>query len=1731
MKHSSSKKSSSSNRNLYLFSTAAAAAAAASVNNLGSAGITSGPGSSGLSSSSLSSLSSSSLHSTGGKGGDLDMNKLQKPRHDEQDSRMERRERDKQARALQLQAERDAEPAAPIFAAPVKVLSPSDMDMQIQSKLGNFEYARRHILDASSGHNVIGISSSPATPRSNAPTAMQMPNNLTNTISPLVGSGIFSTPSATTMSSQQYHRPLPPKNNSNSNISSNNSNSTIGASVNSTGSSSSSSSNASFVKPTDNRPIYNGRSSSSRHYGMSSGGTGSGAFSKQEMHAKGLSSGSASLMNGRTTGPGAIVDKLPSQLLQNGRLPPQVSNAKVLPRVTEPSTPSKTSGNVEQILSEVKQFAIGTPLTEIGATPRKELEPYNLNKPNKFKYAPNPVMMKPPSFKTPLSAIPPMVKPISALDDEPNASDSDEGGGYKKKRNSSDTSSNDSADESSSEDSNVGNKSPTVVSGVTIAGNNGAGPGGGPGGGGGAGGVGGSVGIGGGASNATGTGNRDWSLVNFLQPQVPSEAGSANMQLIGGIHNPDLLGCHQSSHDHDDNSSSPLMPGSPPTIKNEPPPIEEDHLSNSSSNNEAVFVKQEPYPSENSTSSPSAGGISTATSSLALPGLNGGGLQDFNKLGDIKNDLDLSSPAKSPEKSPEKDSNDQVDSIDENEVSSALLKVKELQNIQPLSGISDIDDNNVQQNTLGLLSTVNAGVPRVPQKVKRKRKVNKTFQDRERDHQSSSSDDDGFGSSQRSRSQSFEKDKIGKTRGRPRKNPPTTGGSSIVGSSSARQSDADSVTSNNSKRRLSISSTKTVASTPSKKDAPSTPAKKTTTSRRRPSRANQKITSREVLSTTDDSDAEQPKRDRKDDAPESSKSSPSKSVVNMLLPQKPTGVDELSSDSNNELMSPPRRTTIISPQFQPSSISKVVPRKTSTSTSASIDDDDDDNDDDDDDVGARSDSYSGSASDGTVPKKKKNNKDKSYQTKKDTLRKLFTINCGSKSKNSKRQVVVEEVHHSKASSVQTTVNTTPNSKSHLCVPQPSTDVTRTISPPLVSMANVTTPNENRSTPSALSSSSSGAATVAEKVLLSPANAALNNISLICRIDLSRLLKIPPPPVRPNQLAKANESYSAQRSASARHKSKSPYEINKKRRNSIAGHCFETSAQQRRLNEDKSSSGLSSYRLTEGIDPSKVGNDPLLLENGRHRSNSNASEHQSRERSRDYRDIVSPSLPPHNQYNNHNSSASSLSSTGSGSAQKQSSSAKQQLTYDEKLPAKTEKLQYGGSSTNNYPIKEDSSLILFGTGAGSNNSKPLNIKHENLIKQEYQDGEDSKLSAASLSKLQQQTVPVSSSSSQQQQQQQQHQQPPESSSRRKRTSSSSSSSYKEKRRKKDKTGSNTQTDALDQMPPTNHDRLEVDQPPHHLPPAAVNTAATVVTCATTSSRSAGDSVSSGDSGGTTNSGGAVTVKKIYVSYFERSNEDELEVRDQNRYLSEAKRLKHAADREGDHLAQAMLYLEAVLFFLLTGDTMERDPITEKAAFTMYKDTLSLIKYISSKFRSQQQHLTVQGSTHSKVAILSLRCQSLIYLKLYKMRRHDIKDVQRIIAEYNQKPNQPVSADMVNGNTPSPLSPTSVGSQSSGYCSGQTNQTGPIPGSSVNSSPSPCLFMPVHVHMAFQKQATLFNHLLNCHDLWEQADNLVIRGNHTDFFIDLDHDNGPMTLHSSLYNVVKYVQAGIQKLRRM
>ncbi|XP_055305797.1 uncharacterized protein LOC129570278 [Sitodiplosis mosellana] len=207
---------------------------------------------------------------------------------------------------------------------------------------------------------------------------------------------------------------------------------------------------------------------------------------------------------------------------------------------------------------------------------------------------------------------------------------------------------------------------------------------------------------------------------------------------------------------------------------------------------------------------------------------------------------------------------------------------------------------------------------------------------------------------------------------------------------------------------------------------------------------------------------------------------------------------------------------------------------------------------------------------------------------------------------------------------------------------------------------------------------------------------------------------------------------------------------------------------------------------------------------------------------------------------------------------------------------------------------------------------------------------------------------------------------------------------------------------------------------------------------------------------------LSQSKVHYYHFVRTNDDRddsEEIQDLPRLLSEAKRLKHVADVETDDSLQAILYTEAAVYFLLTGLGMERDAVTARTAFTMYKDSLSLLKYIATKFRIYEHHLP-QRSIHSKVKILNLRCQSLTYLKFYKIKRNEL-----------------------------------------------------------------------NLSEVIEHQNTLSAYLSNSHEIWDLADSLVIRGNHKEFFIGLDHEHGPITLHSSLSELFRYVHNGLQKLKQM
>ncbi|KFM75982.1 AF4/FMR2 family member 4, partial [Stegodyphus mimosarum] len=171
-----------------------------------------------------------------------------------------------------------------------------------------------------------------------------------------------------------------------------------------------------------------------------------------------------------------------------------------------------------------------------------------------------------------------------------------------------------------------------------------------------------------------------------------------------------------------------------------------------------------------------------------------------------------------------------------------------------------------------------------------------------------------------------------------------------------------------------------------------------------------------------------------------------------------------------------------------------------------------------------------------------------------------------------------------------------------------------------------------------------------------------------------------------------------------------------------------------------------------------------------------------------------------------------------------------------------------------------------------------------------------------------------------------------------------------------------------------------------------------------------------------------------------------------------------------MVQAMKYLEAVLYFILTGNAMEHSYIDTDRVHTMYKETLALIRFISSKF--QKLHNASCRNIDNKLTVLSLRCQSLLYLKMYQLRRDEVRYLHRSISAFLKSENgsfpgqispphvqlfrqgmkhsqtSPSHQTSPCSLTPSPAgSVASVSSQSSGYSSSELGwSSSSVPGSS-------------------------------------------------------------------------------------
>ncbi|XP_036125985.1 AF4/FMR2 family member 2 [Molossus molossus] len=231
-----------------------------------------------------------------------------------------------------------------------------------------------------------------------------------------------------------------------------------------------------------------------------------------------------------------------------------------------------------------------------------------------------------------------------------------------------------------------------------------------------------------------------------------------------------------------------------------------------------------------------------------------------------------------------------------------------------------------------------------------------------------------------------------------------------------------------------------------------------------------------------------------------------------------------------------------------------------------------------------------------------------------------------------------------------------------------------------------------------------------------------------------------------------------------------------------------------------------------------------------------------------------------------------------------------------------------------------------------------------------------------------------------------------------------------------------------------------------------------------------------------------------------------------YMQEAKKLKHKADALFEKFGKAVNYADAALSFTECGNAMERDPLEAKSPYTMYSETVELLRY-AMRLKNFASPLASDGD--KKLAVLCYRCLSLLYLRMFKLKKDHAMKYSRSLMEYFKqnasKVTQIPSSWVGNGkNTPSPVSLSNV---SPIYAMGNCNN-GPVT-------------IPQRIHHMAASHVNITSNVLRGYEHWDMADKLTRENK--EFFGDLDTLMGPLTQHSSMTNLVRYVRQGLCWLR--
>ncbi|XP_067279887.1 AF4/FMR2 family member 4 isoform X2 [Pseudorasbora parva] len=238
-----------------------------------------------------------------------------------------------------------------------------------------------------------------------------------------------------------------------------------------------------------------------------------------------------------------------------------------------------------------------------------------------------------------------------------------------------------------------------------------------------------------------------------------------------------------------------------------------------------------------------------------------------------------------------------------------------------------------------------------------------------------------------------------------------------------------------------------------------------------------------------------------------------------------------------------------------------------------------------------------------------------------------------------------------------------------------------------------------------------------------------------------------------------------------------------------------------------------------------------------------------------------------------------------------------------------------------------------------------------------------------------------------------------------------------------------------------------------------------------------------------------------------------------YLQEAKKLKHNADALMDRFEKAVYYLDAVVSFIECGNALEKSAQEAKSPFPMYAETVELIKY-TMKLKSYMAPDAT--SADKRLAVLCLRCQALLYLRLFKLRKESALKYSKTLTEHlknslsNTQAPSPGVANKTAG-MPSPVSPKLSPGSAGSYSSSSSSQ-----------SSSSSVTIPQRIHQMAASYVQVTSNFLYATEVWEQAEQLAKE--QREFFAELDKAMGPLLFNtSSMTDLVRFTRQGLHWLR--